>query len=342
MKKFILHILILIITLVGFFSPVYKIQAQTSASPDQSYHFLAPLPCDKGTGCVGGKLTTFDPTSTDAQNSKIGEYLNMMIRIFIGLCAVLAVIMIVIGGIEYMTTELVSSKEAGKERITQAILGLLLALGAWTLLYTINPNLLNTDLSSLTTQTVDVALTNSIYTKVDTPGNDYSARCTTIPSGPCSSANLSSTFGAQADGMSKICNVESGGNANAVSGTDKGTDGTAFSFGLLQINLLSNGSAVTGSAGESCANLFTRTDGSTIVGSNYIQKNSSGQVYYDAVLKPGMQQTYNDCKATLLDPAKNIQVAKTLFNQGNTPTYNNNAMFAWSPDKGVCASAFSS
>jgi hypothetical protein len=49
------------------------------------------------------------------------------------------------GGIEYMTSELVSSKEAGKERIRDALFGLLLALGAWTLLYTINPDLLKSD-----------------------------------------------------------------------------------------------------------------------------------------------------------------------------------------------------
>src|SRR3989344_3148463 len=68
-----------------------------------------------------------------------------MIRIFIGLCAVLAVIMIVIGGIEYMTSELVSSKEQGKEKIQGALLGLLIAVGAYALLNTINPDLLNTN-----------------------------------------------------------------------------------------------------------------------------------------------------------------------------------------------------
>jgi cell wall-associated NlpC family hydrolase len=120
---------------------------------------LAPLPCDPATAgpnCVNGKLTAFDPSS--ASGDKISGYLNVMIRIFIGLCAVLAVVMIVIGGIEYMTSELVSSKEAGKERIRGAIFGLLLALGAWTLLNQINPDILNTDLNSLKSVTVDVAL----------------------------------------------------------------------------------------------------------------------------------------------------------------------------------------
>ena len=51
--------------------------------------------------------------------------------------------MIVMGGMEYMTSELVHSKEAGKEKIVHALLGLVIALGAWALLNTINPNLLN-------------------------------------------------------------------------------------------------------------------------------------------------------------------------------------------------------
>jgi hypothetical protein len=70
-----------------------------------------------------------------------------MITIFIGICAVLAVVMIVIGGLEYMTSELPGNKEHGKERITGAVFGLILALGAYALLYTINPNLLNSDLA---------------------------------------------------------------------------------------------------------------------------------------------------------------------------------------------------
>ncbi len=69
----------------------------------------------------------------------------MMFRIFIGICAVLAIAMIVLGGVEYMTSELVSSKESGKHKITGALLGLLLALGSYAILNTINPDLLNSE-----------------------------------------------------------------------------------------------------------------------------------------------------------------------------------------------------
>ncbi len=115
-------------------------------SPPESpaeYILLQPLPCKADEpSCEDGKLTTFDPDGT----GKLGEYLNLMINLFIGLCAVTAVIMIVMGGIEYSTSDLVSSKAAAKDRIQNAILGLLLALCSWLILNTINPDLLNTDI----------------------------------------------------------------------------------------------------------------------------------------------------------------------------------------------------
>ncbi|MBY0376503.1 D-alanyl-D-alanine carboxypeptidase family protein [Patescibacteria group bacterium] len=114
------------------------------------YQLLAPLPCPDGaTGCTGNQLTSFDPSQEDAngRNVALGIYLNIMIKIIIGIAAVLAMVMIVIGGIEYMTSELISSKEAGKQRITNAVFGLILAMASYLILNTINPDLLKTDLN---------------------------------------------------------------------------------------------------------------------------------------------------------------------------------------------------
>jgi type IV secretory pathway VirB2 component (pilin) len=188
MKKLLLYILI-IITLIGIFSPAIKIYAADSASPtlgtcrqgtegtSQSgitqqecvsknvglnsaetkwiwipyYYPLSPLPDPSNNRQPQGP---FDPT----QPNNLSNYLNLIIKLFIGICAVLAVIMIVVGGIEYMTSELPGLKSEGKNRIIQAILGLLLALGAWTLLYTINPKLLDTSLKTLTDVTVEATV----------------------------------------------------------------------------------------------------------------------------------------------------------------------------------------
>jgi len=121
--------------LTGTFSPY----GSNNTAPQTGYQLLAPLPCESE-GCPKGELTNVDT------EEGLGNYLNLMIKIFIGICAVLSVVMIVVGGLEVMTSELEHTKTAGKERIMHAVLGLLIALGAYALLYTINPDLLRSDL----------------------------------------------------------------------------------------------------------------------------------------------------------------------------------------------------
>ena len=177
MRKLI-HSILIIIVLVGLFSYAFQLHAQElgtctvfitpgslstptflpttkddcsgvwSSTPfpnstnSSGYNLLAPLPNPEG-----GELSNIDVSGDNA----LGQYLNIIIKLAIGLAAVLAVVMIVMGGIQYMTTELVSGKEDGKRRITNAVLGLLVALGAWLILFTINPDLLKTELKIDTT-----------------------------------------------------------------------------------------------------------------------------------------------------------------------------------------------
>ncbi len=82
------------------------------------------------------------PGITGTATSNLPEYLVALFRVTLGLAAVLAVIQITIGGVEYMSTDAISGKEDGKERITQAIYGLILAIGAWLILNTVNPRIL--------------------------------------------------------------------------------------------------------------------------------------------------------------------------------------------------------
>ena len=103
-----------------------------------------------------GVPETIDTQKSDTNPCPFGNYLNILIKLFLGICGVLAVIMIVMGGIEYMTSELISSKEAGKESIRNALLGLLLALGAYLILNTINPDLLNVCLNNLPKETITI------------------------------------------------------------------------------------------------------------------------------------------------------------------------------------------
>lgn len=71
------------------------------------------------------------------------DFLNGAFKFGLAIAATLAVVMITIGGVEYMGRDSYASKEAGRERITNAIIGLIIALLIWVILFTINPNLLN-------------------------------------------------------------------------------------------------------------------------------------------------------------------------------------------------------
>lgn len=84
----------------------------------------------------------------------LSSYLAAIYKIGIILAAVLAVLMIVIGGIQYMLAGGNPGKLGdAKDTIWQAILGLLLVLGSWLILSTINPDLLNMEIGGTTLTT---------------------------------------------------------------------------------------------------------------------------------------------------------------------------------------------
>jgi hypothetical protein len=68
-------------------------------------------------------------------------YINSVIKMIIGLTGILAVLMIVVGGIQYVSTDSWNDKDSGKKRIQAALGGLLLALSSFLILNTIDPSL---------------------------------------------------------------------------------------------------------------------------------------------------------------------------------------------------------
>jgi amino acid transporter len=81
--------------------------------------------------------------SVDTSGAGLSNYLNSLYKLGVAAAAGLAVIMVIWGGVEYITAVAGEGKSGGKERITSAILGLLLALGSYIILNTINPDLLS-------------------------------------------------------------------------------------------------------------------------------------------------------------------------------------------------------
>ncbi len=72
----------------------------------------------------------------------LGQYINAIFRYGVGLAAILTVVMIMVGGFIWLTSGGSPDKVGrAKEYITSSIVGLLLALFSYVILYTINPRL---------------------------------------------------------------------------------------------------------------------------------------------------------------------------------------------------------
>lgn len=72
----------------------------------------------------------------------ITTYIPQAIRLGIALAGALAVIMLIFAGFQYISSEGFGKKSDAKEKIQNALLGLLLVIGSYSILYTINPELL--------------------------------------------------------------------------------------------------------------------------------------------------------------------------------------------------------
>lgn len=285
---------------------------QTTSFDNDTYKLLAPI----------GNLTEAP--------KDIGSYFNIIFKIAIGLCGALAVIMIIIGGIQYMGDESIFSKTEAKSKITAAIFGLLIALGSYALLNTINPALLG---GKINIKQVSAEI-EPLYDRGSTDpknANGESVRCTPVLSGPCSVANLAVSLGVDtetATAMSKICNMESSG-TSIQSGTDYcNPPGTSlpFSFGLFQVNLAANGTLAS-TNGLDCSNLFDRK----VASKDAIEpKYNNG---FTCSLLSGKETLYNTCKNRLLDPTINLAITKSLLEASPNKS-------PWFGDKKYCASAF--
>jgi type IV secretory pathway VirB2 component (pilin) len=86
------------------------------------------------------------PGVSDPANTNFNNYINTIYGLSIAIAALLAVIKIIIAGVKYMLSDMVSSKGAAKEDIQSALLGLLIIASAFLILNEINPNLTQTKL----------------------------------------------------------------------------------------------------------------------------------------------------------------------------------------------------
>lgn len=144
------------------------------------YKMLAPLP---GLTEAGG------------ENTNIGTYVPAAVKLIIGLATALAVILIVIGGFEYIMSASAITKSTGKERIVNALTGLLLVISSWVILNTLNPKLVNFSFTFEnvgSNEAIDTTVaTSTVQTPTPTP---------TTPTPTTAGDTLGGTSGGQAWG----------------------------------------------------------------------------------------------------------------------------------------------
>ena len=86
-----------------------------------------------------------DPVSEFITSSSLSELFNSAFKLSLSVGAILALLRIVWAGYQYMgSADMWSTKQAAKETLSDAIVGLLLLIGIWLILNVINPCILDT------------------------------------------------------------------------------------------------------------------------------------------------------------------------------------------------------
>lgn len=106
------------------------------AAEPELYTLLEPLPCLEGvdTGCTPGNLQ---------EKIDISSYILYVYNLAFAASVFLAIVMIIWGGFEYITSEIPFIKSDGKSKIEKAITGLVMVLASYLILQTIDPRLVN-------------------------------------------------------------------------------------------------------------------------------------------------------------------------------------------------------
>jgi hypothetical protein len=162
------------------------------------------------------------PASTFS-GQPLSNLLNQIFYIGLGIAVILAIVMIVRGGIQYMTIDAASSKDSGKKMVQAALGGLVLAFAAILILNTINPKLTELNLSftnaQVTGTVVDQDIMNSVakYTGLTQAQYEEMVRSGKIPTdiSPTAQKILAEAMNTLGFQSSTIKNTEAGNKACA-------------------------------------------------------------------------------------------------------------------------------
>lgn len=89
------------------------------------------------------------------QSPFLAQYISAIYSYALGITVLAAAVMIIYGGLKYLVGSSIASISGGKEIIINAIIGLFLMFGAWTLLGSLNP-------ATITPKTLDVQIVQKV------------------------------------------------------------------------------------------------------------------------------------------------------------------------------------
>lgn len=116
--------------------------AQPGGSRSSSSGGGSAQPLNGNLGYVPLEPIGFDLSGIQNTNQNaFGEWLSFLLKIAISVGGLVAVVMLVFGGVVYMVSEVVDKKHEALERIQASFLGLFILIASWLILNTINPQL---------------------------------------------------------------------------------------------------------------------------------------------------------------------------------------------------------
>ncbi len=118
---------------------IYDKENQPTECPSK-YHYCY---CTGESYQLAYKIPNPDPSKPPiGEVADLGSYVNTVYKYLLGISGLVAIVMIMIGGVQYVTSVGGGSVSAAKERIQHAVVGLILLFSAALILQTVNPRLL--------------------------------------------------------------------------------------------------------------------------------------------------------------------------------------------------------
>ena len=132
-SSFFLGCLLFLLTLI----PIISLAQEPAV-----YNLLEP-------GFVQGQAESENGTVTIVGGSGLDTYFRWAFTTFFTILVVIAIVQFTIGGLQYMLSSALSKVSDGKKMMWRSVYGLLIALSSYLILNTINPKLVQWDLTSI-------------------------------------------------------------------------------------------------------------------------------------------------------------------------------------------------